>query len=289
MLRRIMNHKPAIAIVGPGNLGTAMSLALFAAGFRVTEIVHRGGASSRRAKALARSIRGRAVKVTGAALDADIVWLCVGDSSIASCATELARRGTWERKTAFHASGALGSSELKPLQERGAAVASVHPMMTFVRDVRPELKDVIFAIEGDLRAVRQARGIARALGARPVPISARNKQLYHAFGAFTSPLIIATIAAAEQVAAKAGLSRESAKAAVGPILQQTVRNYLQHGAAGAFSGPLVRGDVDTVRRHLQVLRVLPEARAAYVALARVALTTLPVKNKQTIRSLLKRS
>jgi predicted short-subunit dehydrogenase-like oxidoreductase (DUF2520 family) len=120
-----------------------------------------------------------------------------------------------------------------------------------------------------------------------VVIEARRKPLYHAFGAFTSPLIVATVAAAERVASKAGLSEASARAAIGPILQQTVRNYLEHGKAGAFSGPLVRGDVETVRQHLEVLRAVPEARAAYVALARSALRTLPVKRKKEIRELLK--
>lgn len=253
----------------------------------MTELVHRGGASAKRAGVLARKIGARGVELRSAALDADIVWLCVGDSAIASCAAELAKRATWKGKTTFHASGALAASELQALKERGAEVASVHPMMTFVHGVRPDLKDVIFAIEGDTRAVQKAREIASALGARPIAIAAANKPLYHAFGAFTSPLIVATIAAAEQVAGKAGLSKEATKAAIGPILQQTVHNYLEHGAAAAFSGPLVRGDVETVRRHLNVLRAVPEARAAYVALARIALTTLPVKNKKVLQSLLK--
>lgn len=282
-----MKHEPAIAIVGAGNLGTAMASALVGAGYRVTEIVHRGGASGRRAKDLAKRMGARAVKLGSATLDAGIVWLCVGDSAIARCAAELAKCGTWKGKTAFHASGALASSELNALKQLGAVVASVHPMMTFVRGVRPELKDVIFATEGDARAVRQAQDIARALGSRSVPIVAANKPMYHAFGAFTSPLIIATISAAEQVARKAGLSSEAARAAIGPILQQTVRNYLEHGAAAAFSGPLVRGDVETVRRHLNVLRAAPEARAAYVALARIALKKLPGKNKAAIKKLLR--
>ena len=78
----------------------------------------------------------------------------------------------------------------------------------------------------------------------------------------------------------------AARAAIAPILLQTIRNYLAHGPAEAFSGPLVRGDVATVRRHLEVLKSVPEARAAYVALARSALKTLPVKRKRGIQALL---
>jgi predicted short-subunit dehydrogenase-like oxidoreductase (DUF2520 family) len=282
-----MPRKPAITMVGPGNLGSAMARALHAAGYRVQEIVHRGGASAKRARALAREIGARDVTAAQAWFKAEIVWITVGDGAIAACAAELAGSGRWDGKIAFHTSGALSSRELKQLKRRGAAVASVHPMMTFVRNVRPELKGVTFAIEGDAPAVRAARRIARDLGGRAVLIDARRKPMYHAFGAFTSPLIVATIAAAEQVAHKAGLDQVSARAAIAPILRQTVANYCEQGPAGAFSGPLVRGDIETVRRHLEVLRALPEARAAYVALARSAIKTLPVKNKRDIEKLLK--
>jgi predicted short-subunit dehydrogenase-like oxidoreductase (DUF2520 family) len=279
--------KLTIAIVGPGNLGSAMARALHTAGYRVQEIVHRGGASAKRARALAGEIGARAVIAGEARFNAEIVWICVGDGAIAGCAEELAKSARWDGKIAFHSSGALSSRELKRLKRRGAAVASVHPMMTFVRNVRPDLRGVTFAIEGDARAVRAARRIARDLGGRAVPIDARRKPMYHAFGAFASPLIVVTIAAAEQVARKAGLDQVSARAAIAPILRQTVENYFEHGPAGAFSGPLVRGDIETVRRHLDVLRALPEARAAYVALARSAIKTLPVKKKKDMERLLK--
>lgn len=279
-------RKLTIAIVGPGNLGSAMARALHAAGYRVPEIVHRGGASAKRARALAGEIGARAVIAGEARFNAEIVWICVGDGAIAACAAELAKAASWDGKIAFHSSGALSSRELKRLKRRGAAVASVHPMMTFVRHVRPDLREVTFAIEGDASAVRAARRITRDLGGRAVLIDARRKPMYHAFGAFTSPLIVATIAAAEQVAGKAGLDQVSARAAIAPILRQTVDNYFEHGPAGAFSGPLVRGDVETVQRHLDVLRALPEARAAYVALARSAIKTLPVKKKKDIERLL---
>jgi predicted short-subunit dehydrogenase-like oxidoreductase (DUF2520 family) len=68
-----------------------------------------------------------------------------------------------------------------------------------------------------------------------------------------------------------------------PILLQTLANYASFDAASAFSGPIVRGDVDTVRRHLHALRKLPAARDVYSALARAALQYLPVKNKQALK------
>ena len=68
-----------------------------------------------------------------------------------------------------------------------------------------------------------------------------------------------------------------------PLLKQTLNNYLEHGAAAAFSGPLVRGDVATVRRHLAQLQAVPEAREAYLGLARAAVRFLPVKNRAKLQ------
>jgi predicted short-subunit dehydrogenase-like oxidoreductase (DUF2520 family) len=71
-----------------------------------------------------------------------------------------------------------------------------------------------------------------------------------------------------------------------PILQQTLRNYGALGPADAFSGPLVRGDVATVRRHVKALSKLPAARQIYVALARAALEMLPVRNRRQLEKAL---
>ena len=73
-----------------------------------------------------------------------------------------------------------------------------------------------------------------------------------------------------------------------PLLWQTLRNYLKHDGASAFSGPLARGDVATVRKHLQELKKVPEAREVYVALARAAMKNLPVRNRKAVERELRR-
>jgi predicted short-subunit dehydrogenase-like oxidoreductase (DUF2520 family) len=72
-----------------------------------------------------------------------------------------------------------------------------------------------------------------------------------------------------------------------PILQQTLSNYLKLGAADSFSGPIVRGDVEIVKRHLRVLREIPGATEVYLALAKAALRYLPVKNRASLERMLK--
>jgi predicted short-subunit dehydrogenase-like oxidoreductase (DUF2520 family) len=279
--------KRTISLVGAGNVATALGVWLRAAGYRVDEVIVRPS-SLRRARALAGRTGARGVALDRATFGAQVVWLCVPDDAIATCASGLAQHAVWKGKTVLHSSGALTSDVLGPLRAAGAVVASVHPMMTFVRGARPPAAAGIpFAVEGDARAVSQARRILRALGGEVVTIRAKNKPLYHALGAFASPLIVAELAVAESIARAAGITPRQARRTIAPILRRTLENYLAHGAAAAFSGPLVRGDVGTIRKHLDVLRTIPGAREAYVALARAALRELPVGNRTALRRLLR--
>ena len=280
-----MARKPIIAIIGAGNLGSALARALHSAGYRISEIVYRR--SGARARRLAAEVGSEVVSLAKAQLAAEIVWICVPDASLAGCAGALAERPGWEGKVILHPSGALASSELEPLRRRGAAVGAAHPLMTFVRRSSPGLAGVPFALEGDAAAVRATRRMVRDLGGESFAIRRQDKALYHAWGTFASPLLIALLATAEQVAMAAGIhSAASARKRMLPILQQTLRNYGALGPADAFSGPLVRGDAATVRRHLRALSEVPVARQVYVALAGAALQALPVRNRRELEKAL---
>ncbi|MFZ0420502.1 MAG: Rossmann-like and DUF2520 domain-containing protein [Candidatus Sulfotelmatobacter sp.] len=281
--------KPRIAIVGAGNLASALATALHAAGYVIDEIVSRGQAAAlQRARRLASEVGSSAVTAARTQLHAEVVWFCVPDGAIAAAAESLGEATDWRGKAALHSSGALSSDELADLRQRGAAVASVHPLMTFVRGSRPLLVGVPFAIEGDRRAVHAARAIVMDLRGQPFSIRKQDKEAYHAWGMFVSPLLTALLAVSERVAGAAGVRRRAAKERMLPILRQTLANYAGLGAPQSFSGPIVRGDVETVRKHLSALRAVPEAREVYLALARAALRDLPTKNRATLGKILKR-
>jgi predicted short-subunit dehydrogenase-like oxidoreductase (DUF2520 family) len=126
------------------------------------------------------------------------------------------------------------------------------------------------------------------LRGQPFSIRKRHKEAYHTWGMFVSPLLTALLAASESVAGVAGVRRSAAKQRMLPILRQTLANYAALGASQSFSGPIVRGDVETVRKHLSALRAVPEAREVYLALARAALRDLPAKNRAALEKILKR-
>ena len=276
-----MATKPRIAIVGAGNLGGALARALHRSGYIVDAIIARSdNASLRKAKSLSK--QGGGVAVRPAQIEADVVWFCVPDGEIANAARLVAAKIDWKGKVALHSSGALTSDELEVLRQRGSTVASVHPLMTFVRGSHPSLVDVAFAIEGDAKAARTARRIVSDLGGRPYPICKQDKVAYHAWGTFASPLLTALLATTEHVAGLAGVRGKAARQRMLPILQQTLANYAMLGPAASFSGPIIRGDDETVRRHLRVISDTPAVKEVYLALAKAALAYLPVKNRRKL-------
>jgi len=279
-------NKPGITLVGAGNLAHALGNALRSAGYVIDAVVVRDRAASlTRARSLARRLAAQVVPIDRAEVKSGIVWLCVRDDAITLCAAQLAARKAFPG-TAFHSSGALSSSALDPLRAAGAAVAAVHPLMTFVSGPPPPLEGVWFGMEGDASALRIARGIVSHIGGEALLLRGEAKALYHAWGSFCSPLVIALLAAANEVAEAAGISAEAARRASQPLVRRTIENYIELGAAGAFSGPLARGDLATVARNLEALRTRPRAQAIYVALARAALHDLPVRNAAQLRRLL---
>jgi predicted short-subunit dehydrogenase-like oxidoreductase (DUF2520 family) len=282
-----MPAKPTIAIIGPGRLGAALAVQLARAGYRISEIVSRTPASRRQVRALSQTLKARSSHHQNVSLDAGLIWLCVPDREITTVAADLAALNIWKGKTVFHSSGALDSDTLSALRKRGANVASVHPMMTFVRGAVPTMKGITFALEGDAAAVSLARRVVRDFGACTIVIRKQHKAAYHAWGSFVSPLLVGALVTAEEVARSAGLKTAQARRMMLPIVCQTFVNYAALGPAGAFSGPLVRGDAETVRKHLQALKKTPEARAVYLALARSALHHLPVENRRQLEKVLK--
>jgi predicted short-subunit dehydrogenase-like oxidoreductase (DUF2520 family) len=284
-------NRPTITFVGAGALAAGLGHALRAHGYTIDEIVVRKK-NARKLK-LASELGASLVTEPQAKLASKVTWLAVPDDAIGSCASSLAAGRDWRGRVALHSSGALSSEVLTPLRRGGAAVASMHPMMTFVRTASARAsgtpasdaqRGVCFAVEGDARAVRVAGAIARELGGEVLKLDPARKPVYHAFGAFLSPLLVAELTAAEEVARAAGISMAHAQRIMRPIVRRTVDNYLANGGQKAFSGPLVRGDLETIRRHLASLH--GQALDVYVALARVAIRKLKVKNAQKMKQLL---
>ena len=278
--------QPSVSIIGLGNWGSSLVQALTDAEVPLHEVVVSGRRSARKAlRALP------LVNLDQARLQADVLWLCVPDKAIARVTAQLAKRVAvrgLEGQIVIHSSGALSAGVLQQAAKVGAAVGSVHPLMSFPTRTPVTLKGVSFAVEADAASSRVLNRLVRRIGGYPFAIKAASKALYHAVGVLSSPLLVSQLAAAHETAARAGFSPRQARRLIEPIARATLDNFFHNGPAKSFSGPIARGDVETIRLHLRALKPHPMLASVYRSLALYALEALPSPGTRALRASLRR-
>lgn len=276
-----------IAVVGAGRVGQTLARAWRKRGYRIGAVVTRRAS---RAKAATRFIGGGQPQAgLGEDIgDARLIFIATPDRQVALAARALARkRKSWRGCVVLQASGALSSRELAPLARRGAAVGSLHPLYPFPRPLRTFPRGVVFGIEGDRRARQQAIALARALQGQPMEVRSTEKALYHAAAALVAGHLLTLADLGVRALERAGVRKSRARRVLVPLAQATLACYARWGGR-AWTGPLERGDVETVRRHLRALRHLPRGYAnAYVALAQAALGLYRGRRRRELRRLLR--
>jgi predicted short-subunit dehydrogenase-like oxidoreductase (DUF2520 family) len=202
-------------------------------------------------------------------LDADLVLLAVPDAQIASLASRLM---VSPRSCVLHCAGARGLDELEPLRAQGAAIGVLHPLISFASAKHPPaLYGATFTTFGDRRAVNAARKLARVLGARALVLSGPPGAAYHAAAALLANGAVALAAQASAMLAAVKIPQPEREHALAGLLASVAENIAQVGLPAALTGPVVRGDVDAVRRHLAALP--PKRAAAYAAVLPLIVAT----------------
>jgi predicted short-subunit dehydrogenase-like oxidoreductase (DUF2520 family) len=177
---------------------------------------------------------------------------------------------------------------LQAAADAGASVGSVHPLMSFPTRIPVSLAGVPFAVEADVPTRRILSAMVRKIGGSPFAIGAAGKELYHAVGMLSSPLLVSHLVAAQQAAVLAGFSTRGASRLIEPIARASLDSFFLKGASKSFSGPIARGDLQTIRLHLQALKSHPMLAGVYRSLALYALEAWPVPEKKKLRRLLLR-
>ena len=200
-----------LAIIGAGRVGRTLGRRLRELGWQIGAVVARGEASARRAVRFIGA--GKACAgMTRQILASRVILVATPDEEIAVVARELARIGEEELRgrVILHTSGAMDSGVLDAVQERGGTVGSLHPLQSFSGVAVPSLEGKVFTIEGEPRAVRVARRIARALGGSPVRIAGSKKLLYHAAAVMAASHVLTVEEAATQLLVSLGMRRSEA-------------------------------------------------------------------------------
>lgn len=208
----------------------------------------------------------RAGPLQSGLLGADLIMVAVRDAQIDAALEELLAAEPRRDAVFLHLSGSAEPRMLKVLRERGFACGTFHPLLPLAR---PERAPALFrggwvGVDGDGRACAVGVWLAAALGARTLEVPRGAKVLYHAAAVMASNLTVMLAAEAERVMHASGVDREGARGAIGTLFAAAAQNVLADGV-GALTGPLVRGESETIQRHLDALRAHPEAFRLYVA------------------------
>jgi predicted short-subunit dehydrogenase-like oxidoreductase (DUF2520 family) len=201
---------------------------------------------------------------------AELVLLTVPDDALPGLVAGLAATGAeLAGRLLVHTSGRYGIGVLEHAAARGALPLALHPVMTFTG--RPDDIDRLEGISFGVTASDQLQPVAEALviemGGEPVLIREEDRALYHAALASAANHLVGLVAEAGDLLRSVGAANPSRM--LSPLLYAALDNALRLGDAG-LSGPVARGDVDTVARHIEVLgQVSPRALGAYLALARL--------------------
>lgn len=267
-----------IGIVGAGRMARSLGHLLNSRGATVTAVASRTLSS---ADAAARFVGSPARPVTLAQLleQTDHVILCVTDSVLPALVEQL-RRSNFSGGYVLHTSGAAGLRPFASLSEHGVVSGILHPLQTVPtpEDGVADLPGSYFAIGGDAPAVQWASEIVTLFNGRALRINPDAWPLYHAAAVMASNYQCALMDSALELLAHSGIDRDSALAALGPIVRAAAQNVLAGGPEKALTGPIARGDAGTVKTHLTALDAAsPETRKLYVA---AGLRTLRIAQKR---------
>lgn len=260
-----------VGVIGAGRVGTALAVALRRAGHRVVAVSAVSQVSLSRVDA---ALPGVAVRRPDEVVaDADLVLLTVPDDVLPGLVAGLASTGAeLAGRLVAHTSGRHGLAVLEPATRSGAMPLALHPVMTFTG--RPDDVDRLAGISFGVTAPDPLRPVAEALvlemGGEPVWIAEEHRDLYHAALAGAANHLVSQVAEASDLLSAAGVA--SPARMLGPLLSAALDNALRLGDA-ALTGPVARGDAETVAAHLAALRAAaPEALPVYLALARLTAT-----------------
>ena len=196
--------------------------------------------------------RARAASLDELANRSDCVIVAVPDRAVPSVAGRLAARSP---RVVVQTCGALGPSDLSPLPERGTACATFHPLQT-VPDASAGVQSLpgsTFGVCARGEALSWCRSLAQSLGGTMLRVSEDRLPLYHAAAVFASNFAVGLAEAATNLMASAGASPAEARQALRPLMEASMANAFTMSSVQALTGPIARGDVGTVRRHLDAM------------------------------------
>ena len=265
----LFDRSSTIGFVGAGTVGSSLAVCLSQAGYQVVAVASRTQASAQRFAGRIEGCRAHATaqEVTDAA---QLVVISTSDDVIREVAESLKWRSG---QIVVHCSGATSLDVFRHPIDQGAAAGALHPLQAFssVENGVDSIPGTTFGIEGDSEVRSALSAMARHIGGKPVFVRAEDKALYHLTGVMMGNLLTGLAATAAKLWEQCGYTRTEGVQALVPMMRGVVSNLERSGVPGAVAGPYVRGDLGTIRKHVDTLAArAPEVLPLYRELARAA-------------------
>lgn len=261
-----------IGFIGAGTVGTALAVRLREKGYPVVAVASRTFASAERLAAMVDGCRAYPELQAGADA-AELVFVTTPDDAIAPVVSQL----KWHQgQKVVHCSGAASLDILEPAREAGAQVGGFHPLQTFasVAYAIENIPGSTFALEAEEPLLSTLKEMATALEGNWVKLEAGDKVLYHAAAVFACNYLVTLVKQATDLWEVFGISTPEATQALLPLLRGTITNLSNIGLPHCLTGPIARGDLGTIKKHLAALeKAAPSLLSAYRELG---LQTIPI-------------
>ena len=263
--RSVPGERPVTGIIGAGQVGLALGVALRRAGWPVAAVASRDVGRRDRFHEHVPGVRAFA-EATALVDEVELVILAVPDDAVGPLA---ARLHLYAGQAIVHTSGLLGAEVLAPAMAAGTQAGAFHPLVAFADLDRAlaALAGATIAIEGDEDLLAHLAEMAEAVGGVPVRLPPGTKAAYHAAAVMAAGGVTALLDVIREIAAAVGLDEAGALRIYRPLLEQTLENAGALGIAAALTGPAIRGDAGTVSAHLAAIAAAaPGALGVYRAL-----------------------
>ncbi|SCY66557.1 Predicted oxidoreductase, contains short-chain dehydrogenase (SDR) and DUF2520 domains [Alkaliphilus peptidifermentans DSM 18978] len=243
-----------IGFIGGGRVGRSFGKYLVNKGFEVTGYYSRSYTSAITAASYTNST---AYDILHELIeDSDAIFITTPDDSIKIVCNEMVESGKLKKgQILIHMSGAHSSSILQTATEFGCHIYSLHPLQAFANiDVAVEkLKNTVFSLEGDNDNIEKVIDILKACGNEYFIIDGENKALYHGAACVASNYLVTLMDLSLKMLEAAGIEPMYGFKAMSPLIYGSLENIMTLGASDALTGPIPRGDLNTIERHLKAM------------------------------------
>lgn len=243
-----------IGFIGAGRVGTTIGLYLHNKNISILGYYSKSFSSAQKAAKMTNS--STFSNIDELVNNAEIIAITTPDDEISTIVKQIENcKLNLSNKVIFHMSGVHSANIFAPIKNSSLTALSIHPMLAISNPINAvnEIEKTVFSIEGEGKKANDAKLFIESLGIETVLLKTEDKIIYHAACCVISNYLVTLINTGKQMLKTTGLSDELANIAIKPLITKTINNILDEGSENALTGPISRGDIGTIQKHLSVL------------------------------------